>query len=390
MAGWRGAGSSIPVGRHGSGGIYGGQLSPTLTPASSTATGSGIVLSNTASLPNRNNAVYPAYSPGTLPGTQWGVPGRVVNDAYGNPGKSSEAAKPSGGQGAGTPLAPGEASLARVQPYPHVSYLNVGQESYWRGGLDFANDKLEAYDRHGVLNTGTERGGGRRSGETDPPMDGPPRPSLRIINRVINWQEGNPLANQDHEPGENRGYSMAPSYAPFEVSAHVGDYGAAKRAFESGPQYIAEQGTGWSPVYGGVPGLWQPYGSYQGYTADSIKGIQSPAAEGTVADGPQDVWSGLPHGLHSQTYPDYSTTLGRYLAIPQQLLPRQDRPSNSTTAGQAYNQLVQPQGQTGTVGVQEPPGSNGQTASQVALSAWRGSQGATTGWRGIRPGGGQT
>jgi len=30
---------------------------------------------------------------------------------------------------------------------------------------------------------------------------------------------------------------------------------------------MGTQGQGWGPVYGGVPALWQPYGSYSGYTA---------------------------------------------------------------------------------------------------------------------------
>jgi hypothetical protein len=243
---------------------------------------------------------------------------------------------------------PDESTIPQQEPskrplgYPRP--LNVGQESAWRGGADFANDKLIAPDRHVIMNSGKELSG-RDSGETDPPMDGPPRPSMRIINRTINWQVGNPLATQDELPGENRAYNR-----------------------NAQGNFVGEQGSGWSPVYGGVPGLYQPYGSYQGYTTGPVKGIQSPVAQGEPGDGPGKVWAGPPHGLHSQTIPDYSATLGYYMAVPQMRAPRVDRPSNSTSAGQSYSQTVQPQGQTGTVGQQAGSGVNW----RAKPAGWRG------------------
>lgn len=410
MAGWRGAqGSSIPLTRQGSGGIFGGQLSGTLTGTATTVPqnreSSTQNVSNTATLPVRGMPVDPQVPPPqNVPGARWGVPGRIARQgfvydnglsggggsntekghAYGNPAVTTEEAVAKGGPGA-NPLAGAEPSLSRRQPFPHVSALGFSQESAYRGGAQIANDKLWATDRHGIMNTGTERGGGRRSGETDPPMDGPPRPALRLVQRTINWQQGNPLAAQDHEPGEQRNYAMSEMTAPSTRPGWNPRLPFTTFKVEEGPQYVAEQGSGWSPVYGGVPGLWQPYGSYAGYAAEGPKGIQSPAQQGSAADGPQKVFSGVPHGLHTQTYPDYSSTLGRYLAIPQMSLPRQDRPSNSTSAGQSYNQTVVPQGQTGTVGVQS---SGSATPGAVASQAWRGTQ--SKGWRGIRPGGGQT
>ena len=425
MAGWRGAaGSSIPLTRHGSGGYSGDQLSPSgglVSTGNAAAGGQQQNVSNTATLPNRGAPVVPQFTPpSNIPGQMYGVPGRVAmrggiagsgvgisagasstetGFAYGNPDKHTQEGTASGGPGA-IPGASGEPSIARRQPFgaggyypgnrpmggPNGVFGAYGTEDY-QGGRQIANDKLWATDRHGIMNTGTERGGGRCSGETDPPMDGPPRPALRLVQRTINWQQGNPLAAQDHEPGEQRNYSMAnalpPGYSGPEDDRIPCTSNFNKR--ESGPQYVGEQGIGWSSVYGGVPGLWQPYGSYAGYTADSIKGIQSPAPEGSPQDGPQKVFGGIPHGLHSQTYPDYSSTLGRYMAIPQMSLPRQDRPSNSTSAGQSYNQTVVPQGQTGTVGVQA---SGTATPGAVQSQAWRGTQ--SKGWRGIRPGGGQT
>jgi hypothetical protein len=461
MTGWRGAsGSSIPLTRHGSGGIFGGQLTGTLTTANAEASGTPNV-SNTATLPVRGTPVTPALVPasGIQPGTRFGVPG-VINKpghvydnglpgaggsnvergfAYGNPAVTTQEANPAGGPGS-IPDASGEANFARRQPYPGVRYpgptgayrsyvsgdispgdpvhanvrrfaletvlANPGRTGGFApgGGSGFKNvqadaaggvpgaainDKLWATDRHGIMNTGTERGGGRHSGYTDPPMDGPPRPALRLVQRTINWQQGTDTSrNQDQYPGENRQYNMQPATQVGEAN-FIGSTpripNTMNEKFEPGLQYVGEQGTGWSPIYGGVPGLWQPYGSYAGYTANQTKGIQSPAEQGSAGDGPQKVFSGLPHGLHSQTYPDYSTTLGRYMAIPQMSLPRQDRPSNATGAGQSYNQTVVPQGQTGTVGVQ----SSGVAApGAVQSQSWR--VAPSKGWRGIRPGGGQT
>jgi hypothetical protein len=80
------------------------------------------------------------------------------------------------------------------------------------------------------------------------------------------------------------------------------------------------------------------------------------------------VFSGPPHGLHSQTYPDYNSTLGRYLAVPQMALPRVDRPANSTSAGQSYSQTVLPQGQTGTAAQQAGQGINWRKRP----ASWRG------------------
>lgn len=278
---------------------------------------------------------------GNMPGQQYGVPGRPVQSVSGNPDVATSPAVP-------PPKQPGNA----YTPPGKVSVLNVGQESSWRGGANFANDKLMTSDRHGILKTGTELSG-RDSGFTDPPLDGPARPSLFLLQRTINWQQGNPLANQDDL---TRNYSR-----------------------NAQGMYIGEQGTGWSPVYGGVPGLWQPYGSYAGYTTGPVKGIQSPVAYLSQSDGPHKVFSGPPHGLHTETLPDYSQTLGYYMATPGMRPPRIDRPANSPIAGQSYSQTVVPQGQTGTAA---------QQGKQGAAGAVKGPSGAkigyspSTGWRG--------
>lgn len=272
------------------------------------------------------------------PGAQTGVPGTPVQNIAGNPAVATY-------PGFGPVKSPygGSAGTANVPQFGSPRVLGVGQETSWRAGWQFAWDKLVASDRHILSKTGTELSG-RSSGNTDPPMDGPARPSYQTINRTINYQSGS------------------------DASAAQDDL---TRAYSRNPQgmYIGEQGSGWAPVYGGVPGLWQPYGSYAGYTAGPVKGIQSPVGQGEPGDGRHTVFSGPPHGLHSPTLPSYSQTLGRYMAVPQMRAPRIDRPSNSLIAGQSYSQTVVPQGQTGTVAQQSGAGVRWRTGNG---SGWRG------------------
>lgn len=272
------------------------------------------------------------------PGVGTGVPGKPTQRVSGNPAVSSD------------PYIPPPKS-----PYGRPRPLGVGQESSWRGGADFSNDKLIARDRHLLSKVGTELSG-RDSGLTDPPMDGPPRPSYQTINRTINYQQGtdNDL-NQDDLT------------RPYTRNAQG--------------MYIGEQGSGWIQINGGVPGMWQPYGSYAGICNGPVQGIQSPVAQGAPGDGRHSVFSGPPHGLHSPTMPDYTPTLGYYMAVPQMRAPRVDRPSNSTIGGQSYSQLVVPQGQTGTI-AQQATGSGltnitgGVNWQTRRVSGWRGQAGA--------------
>jgi hypothetical protein len=260
------------------------------------------------------------------PGHLYGVPGTPAHAAAGNPAVSTDPAVP-----------------PPYTPYGQPRPLGVGQESAWRGGWQFANDKLTTSDRHLISKTGTERSG-RNSGNTDPPMDGPSRPSYQTINRTINHQVGSDSTrNQD-------------------------DLSRAYTRNQEG-MFMGEQGSGWVNVNGGVPGLWQPYGSYAGYGNGPVQGIQSPVAQGEAGDGRQSVFSGPPHGLHTETLPDYSLTLGYYMAVPQMRQPRIDRPDNSKTAGQSYSQTVVPQGQTGTIAQQS---GSGVAWQQRRVSRWRG------------------
>ena len=318
------------------------------------------------------------HAGGSVPGTGTGVPGTPVQRASGNPGVATSPGaivqSPYGGQDTtwvgrfgGIPNGPtgyngvistgngGDPSQAEVSGLPQFGMpraLNVGQESSFRGpggGVGSANDKMITYDRHLFAKVGYENSG-RNSGQTDPPMDGPPRPSYQVLNRTINYQQGtdNTLTQDDL----SRDYSRT-----------------------NDGEYLGEQGVGWSPVYGGVPGLYQSYGSYGGISPNSDAGIHSPVAQGAQGDGPRKVWSGPPHGLHSPTLPGYSQTLGRYMDIPQMHAPRLDRPSNSPVAGQSYSQTVQMQGQTGTVPQNTSINSGVNFNQRTRGNGWRGKAG---------------
>lgn len=287
----------------------------------------------------------------TQPGTQGGVPGRQVQRVSGNPSVATSPTQveqlPYGGVRNGAQVfrtrsgyAPGpENASVAGGGNPDILYqggrpqfgvprvLQQGQESAVRAPgnapVGFSNDKLTTNDRHGMFKVGYENSG-RNSGQTDPPMDGPARPSLFLINRSINYQSGS------------------------DMSAATDDLTRDYTRNAEG-MYVGEQGTGWAPVYGGVPGLYQEYGSYEGFSPSSPngQGMHSPVQQGQAGDGTHSVWSGPPHGLHSPTLPTYSQTLGRYMDIPQMARPRIDRPSQSPIAGQSYSQTVQSQGQSG-------------------------------------------
>ena len=197
------------------------------------------------------------------------------------------------------------------------------QQSFRRNGTLGFNDKLTVKDRGAYWDTGNQKTGtdpwasGGIPNSRNNPLDEPPRPDLRTINRTVSYQKGSDTtANQD---------DLSRPYSPA----------AGTRGF------IGEQGSGWAPIYGGVPGLYQPYGSRGGVPFP----IVSPAEFGQVGDGPHLVFAGPPHGLHSQTpWKGGAQIISRFMSIPQTRPVRQDRPSNSPQAGQSYSQTVRPQG----------------------------------------------
>lgn len=205
-------------------------------------------------------------------------------------------------------------------------------QSFRRNGTLGFNDKLTVKDRHAYWDTGNQKTGTDRwsSGgipnSRNNPLDEPPRPDLRLVNRTVSYQHGSDATrNQDDL---SRGYS-----------------------------WLGEQGSGWAPVYGGVPGLYQPYGTRGGVPF----GIVSPAGYGQPGDGPHLVFAGPPHGLHSQTpWKGGAQIISRFSVIPQTRPVRQDRPSNSPQAGQSYSQTVQPQGASPVRPAGSRPGQYGQ------------------------------
>lgn len=295
------------------------------------------------------------------PGARTGVPGTPIGYQAGNPSTATwdvrqRTTDPSYNAWVETGGAKQPGNRYGGDPIGKPDVRMPFQEDQHRGGVFFANEKLVTRDRHVFFKVGYENSG-RGSGLTDPPMDGPPRPVLATVNRTINWQQGTVSNNAAHgtvnvvngNPDDlNRGYQKTPT-----------------------GQWLGEQGSGWAPVYGGVPGMYQPYGSYGGYTAGPVRGIQSPVAQGAVGDGPRKVFSGPPHGMHSPTLPDYALTYGYYQALPLPRAPRQDRPDNTTSAGQSYSQTVVPQGQTGTMvgGISSP------VSAARGWMTWRGAWG---------------
>lgn len=230
---------------------------------------------------------------------------------YGRTARGSGAIKPT--QQKGTPSAAAVAyplaqTLPSVAPKPRFRppkitqprpYQAPNQSPQWREG-DNTNDRLIFRDRHPWFNTGTELAG-RLSSMPDPPLSGPARPSLRAINRTWNWQVGTGSA-----------------YTDDLTRPYTG---------------VGEQGSGWSPIYGGTPGFYRngPGGT----------------PVGDPSQGPGRVWAGPPHGLHTQYPPDRVQTQAGYRARPQMQPARVDRLSNSRIAGQNYSQWTQHQGGRG-------------------------------------------
>ena len=206
-----------------------------------------------------------------------------------------------------------------MSPAPRVMALGEGQESFRRYAIQGFNDRLTAKDRHAYWDAGHQVQGTDFSPASSPPntyndpRQEPPRPDLRTVNRTVSYQKGTDTTrNQDD----------------------------LSRAYT----WLGEQGSGWAPVYGGVPGFYQPYGTRGGMPYANV----SPAGEGQPGDGPHRVWSGPPHGLHSYTTGDRLLTTSRYVTNPQMRPVRIDRPSNSPQAGQSFSQTVPQQGSATT------------------------------------------
>lgn len=206
-------------------------------------------------------------------------------------------------------------------------------------------------DRHAFLNRGTERFGRATSNGggglgPDPMKDGPARPSLRLVNRTFNPQQGTTAtSNQDDL---SRGY----------------------RTVSTG-EWAGQQDGSTSQIWGGTPGLWIPYGSYAGYTQEPLSGIQGPEM-GAQGDGPQLVPNSPPHGLHSNTMQNMWPVISRYNVTAQQRPVRADRPANSPIAGQSFSQTVLGQNQLANRGGGRTETPRGGFSPRIPGSNWRG------------------
>ncbi len=223
----------------------------------------------------------------------------------------------------------------KVSPCPRVDINGAEQENWNRPGLIGFNDQLQVRDRHAYWSRGHKRNFGpgvATGGSRNPQLDGPPMPTLRTVNVSFNPQIGSSAtANQD---------DLSRPYTG-----------------------LGQQDGTVVPIYGGVPGLWQSYGN-RGFS----DGIHDPSnGEG----GPQQVRSGPPHGLHSDTMPAGKQTYDRYASTPQMRPVRLDRPSNSKIAGQSYSQTVQ--NQDGSGGVAQGRGGGGPGLGfHISARGWAG------------------
>ena len=154
-------------------------------------------------------------------------------------------------------------------------------------------DESIVRDRHIVTNYGTRNqkadaasgSQGKQNGSGPDPLDaGQAPPSHRAINRTFSYQMG--TTNTRNQDDLHRGY----------------------RQVGTG-QWAGTQDGSTVQVWGGTPGLWEPYGSYEGYTQGPVHGIQGPEI-GSQGDGPQLIPNSPVHGLHSRTYPNYLQTKG--------------------------------------------------------------------------------
>lgn len=274
--------------------------------------------------------------------------GEVTSRAQGNSVVTSgihgeRAAQP--GKGGGVDASPvgGEQLITTPSSLNRATYARPTQ-----------NNRLVLRDRHIISRRGkTVTSPDHQepaSGIPNPEADGPARPSHEMVDRTISFQIGTDATrNLDND-------------APHAATS------AGGKRFPLGNQGSAP----WEPVYGGTPGLYRPYGA-RGFVEGPEASLYSlpggPSRPGVLLergdehDGPQALFGGYPHGLHSTTVPGTKVTRGRYKDTTQQTPPRQQRPAGSKIAGQSYSQTVV--GQDGKGGGPLPKMSGGRAAGST-------------------------
>jgi hypothetical protein len=265
--------------------------------------------------------------------------GRTVIDApvtaiaHGNTVVTSDprgqvAAQP--GQGAGYGINNESPYPSRVVLTPH-SLDSAGMHARTAA---FQHGRLIARDRHILAKQGTVTSSAnqqRTGGSPNPEADGPARPSWKMVNKSISFQNGtDSTRNLDNH-----------------------DYHAVVMAGLR-PFPLATQGTEWSVRNGGTPFLanYRPYGTRGGF--DNNAPLPTVRAEpggpfrprtllqqGDPGDGPQKIYGGLPWGLHSPTLPGKEQTQTLIRSRIHQVKPVWNiRPLNSKSAGQSWSQSM--------------------------------------------------
>jgi hypothetical protein len=182
--------------------------------------------------------------------------------------------------------------------------------------------------RRGKTWTAPYDGTGAGSGLPNPDADGAPRPAYQAISRFYNRTYGT---------DGTRGLDNA---GPHAATA------AGTRRYPLGTQ-----GAPWTAIYGGTPGLYHPYaargvtlgpsgaryalpGDGSGFPAGAMLAGPEPGG------GPQKIYGGAPHGLHTATVPAGVFLRRQRAASPQMRPGTRDLLANSKRAGQSYSQTV--------------------------------------------------
>lgn len=180
-----------------------------------------------------------------------------------------------------------------------------------------SNSALSKYDRHIMAKSGTEKQQAHpdstRGDGYSPLADGPARPSYMMVHRQYTATYG------------NTGTRFLDNTAQQAVTTDS----------MGRPQPLGTQdGSPWTPKWGGAPGLTHVYG------VRGSSGAQGPAM-GSPQDAPQKLRGGPPHGLHAQSQNSRATSQARSKSTPQQVRRRPQLVANSKQAGQSYSQTVQ-------------------------------------------------
>src|SRR5581483_11455853 len=159
-----------------------------------------------------------------------------------------------------------------------------------RTGAQYQHGKLIVRDRHIIERTGTTKTSNAFpnpwGGVPNPEADGPPRPQPEMLNRSLSWQIGTDGTRN------------------LDNTAYHAATGAGARRFPLGNQGSSP----WERKNGGTPGLYRPYGSRGHVEGPEPRVTAQPGGPypvhmlldpGAPQDGPQMVFGGYPHGLHS-------------------------------------------------------------------------------------------